>query len=70
MWKSCLKIKEAAEFLGVSPQTLRTWDKNKKLPALRHPLNKYRLYKIAELENFLRKTNAGKSTRSKIKLID
>lgn len=70
MWKNYLKIKEASEFLGVSPKTLRNWDKNGKLIADRHPSNKYRLYKVSELEKFSQKTNLGKSLRPKIKLVD
>jgi excisionase family DNA binding protein len=39
-----LTIKEAAELLGVSEQTLRRWDKAGKLRPKRHPINGYRLY--------------------------
>lgn len=48
-----LTIHEAAAFLGVSPSTLRNWDKNGKLVPYRHPINKYRLYKLSELEKLL-----------------
>ncbi len=70
MWKNYLKIKEASEFLGVSPRTLRNWDKNGKFRAIRHPSNKYRLYKISELEKFSQKTGHGKFRHSRIELID
>ena len=36
-----LKVKEAAVFLGVSPSTLRNWDREGKLKAKRHPVNGY-----------------------------
>jgi hypothetical protein len=36
-----LTVKEAATFLGVSPSTLRNWDRAGKLKATRHPVNGY-----------------------------
>lgn len=51
-----LTIKEAAEFLGVSPNTLRNWGRNGKLPVHRNPANDYRLFKRCDLEEFLRET--------------
>lgn len=44
-----LTIKQAASVLGVSPDTLRNWDRSGKLVAHRHPLNSYRLYRPEEL---------------------
>jgi hypothetical protein len=38
-------VKEAAAFLGVSPATLRNWDRSGKLIPVRDPLNGYRLYR-------------------------
>ena len=52
--KDYMTIKEAAELLGVDKTTLRRWDKAGKLKPYRHPLNKYRLYKKADLEQLLR----------------
>jgi MerR family transcriptional regulator, copper efflux regulator len=49
-----LTVKTAAEFLGVSPSTLRNWDRAGKLKPHRHPMNRYRLYRRAELEAVLR----------------
>ncbi|MBI3318661.1 MAG: MerR family DNA-binding transcriptional regulator [Candidatus Omnitrophica bacterium] len=48
-------IKQAADFLGVTTVTLRTWDKLGKLRAYRHPANRYRLYKRSELVAFLKR---------------
>jgi DNA (cytosine-5)-methyltransferase 1 len=49
-----LRVKEAAELLGVSPNTVRSWGEAGKIPEYRHPVNNYRLYKKAELERLLR----------------
>jgi len=46
-----LKIKEAAQYLGVSIDTLRNWDKSGKFKAYRHPISNFRLYKIEDLRN-------------------
>lgn len=42
-------LAEAASYLGVSKTTLRNWDKEGKLKALRHPINRYRVYDLADL---------------------
>jgi site-specific DNA-cytosine methylase len=49
-----VKISQAAEMLGASEQTLRNWDRAGKLKAYRHPVNGYRLYRVADLETVLR----------------
>lgn len=59
-FKNYLRIKEASLFLGVSKDTLRSWDAKGKLKSLRHPINHYRLYRKAELEKLLKKTNSGR----------
>lgn len=48
-----LSIKEAAAFLGVTPATLRNWEKLNKIKAYRNPMNRYRLYKKEDLECLL-----------------
>jgi DNA (cytosine-5)-methyltransferase 1 len=48
-----LTIKNAAEFLGVTPNTLRNWERSKKISTSRHPLNRYRLYRKEDLELLL-----------------
>lgn len=50
-----LRISEAAEYLGVSPNTLRNWERAGKIVAHRHPVNRYRLFKREELDAVLRK---------------
>jgi len=49
MEKKFVTIKEAADILGVSPLTLRNWDKSGKFKAVRHPMNNYRVYKTDDL---------------------
>jgi len=48
----------AAILLGVSRSTLRNWDRAGKLKPYRHPINKYRLYRLKDLEELLAKLNA------------
>ena len=57
-----LTIKQAAKIIGVSTTTLRNWDAASKLKAFRHPINGYRLYLKAELENLLRTINFSKKS--------
>ena len=67
---SYLTIKEAAEYLGVSANTLRNWGRDNKLPMHRNPINRYRLFKIADLDKFLaniEKSKQSKSSRRKAK---
>lgn len=65
-----LTIKEAAKYLGVSPLTLRNWDKRGKLVAIRHPINDYRLYTISDLEKFLKRFEDSRPRRLKIAFED
>lgn len=46
-------IKEAAAYIGVTENTLRNWERNGKIIAIRNPHNKYRLYKREHLDKFL-----------------
>lgn len=52
--KDFLRISEAADYLGVSPNTLRNWENAGKIAAHRHPVNGYRLFKQKELDELLR----------------
>ncbi|MBX3387701.1 MAG: MerR family DNA-binding transcriptional regulator [Phycisphaeraceae bacterium] len=59
-----LTVGEAADFLGVSPGTLRNWDRQGKLRPSRHPINGYRLYKRSELQQLVASVQgAGNSAR-------
>ena len=48
-----LTIRDAAEFLGVSPNTLRNWGRDGKVPMHRNPINGYRLFKTEDLKKLL-----------------
>jgi excisionase family DNA binding protein len=48
-----VKIAEAARFLGVSPNTLRAWATEGKIPVRINPANNYRLFRVDDLEQFL-----------------
>lgn len=54
-----MTIKEAATYLGVTPLTLRNWDKSGKLPTTRHPMSNYRIYKTEDLEKLVHDIEAG-----------
>jgi excisionase family DNA binding protein len=49
-----VKVAEAAEILGVSQGTVRTWAEAGKIPMHKNPANGYRLFRRDELEGFLK----------------
>lgn len=48
-----IRVKEAAELLGVCPNTVRAWGAAGRIVEYRNPANNYRLYKRQDLERFL-----------------
>lgn len=58
MKEGLITIGEAAKLFNVSIQTIRRWDKSGKLKAVRHPMNNYRLYKLADLEKIVEEIGA------------
>lgn len=46
-------VKEAAEMLGVCPNTIRSWGANGKITEYRHPINDYRMFKRRDIEKLL-----------------
>lgn len=48
-----VKVAEAGRILGVSQGTVRAWAEAGKIPMHKNPANGYRLFKRAELEQFL-----------------
>ena len=59
-----LRISEAADYLGVSPNTLRNWDKAGKVLAHRHPVNRYRLFRREDLDALLNQVEKPKRPRA------
>jgi hypothetical protein len=56
-------IKEAADLLGVAEVTLRRWDDAGKFPARRHPINRYRLYRMVDLRRLRVAIDGGATAR-------
>lgn len=56
-----LTVKEAAEYMGIPPSTLRNWDRTGKLKAVRHPVNGYRLYRKDDLRTLLETLQSKRS---------
>jgi len=52
--KQYYTVGEVAYILGVTPLTIRNWDRRGKLRAYRNPANNYRIYKTLDIEKFLR----------------
>lgn len=48
-----VKVAETAEILGVAQATLRAWAEDGKIPMHKNPANGYRLFRRADLEQFL-----------------
>lgn len=59
-----LRISEAAEYLGVSPNTLRNWVNGGKIAAVRHPVNDYRLFKLEDLDALLKQVAVASKRRT------
>lgn len=53
-----VRVKEAAEMLSVSPNTIRAWGAAGKIAEHRHPVNNYRLFKVKDLQAIVAKMNA------------
>lgn len=51
--KNYYSLSEAAELLGKSKETLRRWDNDGKLPAMREPISEYRIYKKDDINSLL-----------------
>ncbi len=58
-----LTINDAAKILSVTPLTLRNWDKKGVLSAYRNPVNNYRVYRLDQIELFLRRIENSKNRR-------
>ena len=51
--KEYLLVGDAARLLGATSNTLRNWERQKKITSYRHPINNYRLYKKEDIESIL-----------------
>ena len=76
MEKKLISIKEASLMLGVSKLTLRNWDRDGKLSALRHPLNNYRVYQLEDIEKIINQIKSGdkpvrapRKTKNKFRIV-
>ena len=59
-----LRMRAAAECRGVCRSTLCSWKVASKIPIRRHPLNRYKLFKISDLDKLLKATErAGRIRR-------
>ena len=58
-----MKTAEAADYLGVSQNTLRKWAALGSIPMQRNPVNGYRLFRRKDLDSFLQ--NIAKSVSPK-----
>ena len=50
--KDFYTVSEVADILGTTKETLRRWDKSRKLIPERHPINNYRVYNAKDLKQF------------------
>lgn len=58
-----LTISQAAKLVGVTPATLRNWERDGRLMPKRNPMNGYRLYKREDIEHYLQKVAKTGETR-------
>jgi site-specific DNA-methyltransferase (adenine-specific) len=58
-----LTVSQAAEKIGVNPQTLRRWDKTGKFTSFRHPINNYRVYTNHQVETLMKELVHGEMTK-------
>jgi DNA (cytosine-5)-methyltransferase 1 len=65
-----LSIKQASSVIGVTPLTLRNWDRDGKLRSYRNPINNYRYYRVDQIEAFLRQMEGSRERFRKLKLTD
>ena len=63
-----LTIKQASKLLHVTPLTLRNWDKKGILKPYRNPANNYRVYRLDQIESFLRRLESSRVKQAKRKI--
>ena len=70
MPKKYLTVKEVSRLLGVTPLTVRNWDKKGVLIAYRNPINNYRLYKIEDVEKLMKRIETPQVRPKKISITE
>ena len=50
-----MTLSETSEYIGKSKETLRRWDNEGKLSAVREPMSNYRVYRKADVDNLFAK---------------
>ena len=45
-----MTLSETSEYIGKSKETLRRWDKEGKLSAVREPISNYRVYRKSDVD--------------------
>lgn len=68
MPKKYLSVKEVSKLIGVTPLTVRNWDKKGALVAYRNPVNNYRMYRIQDVEDLLKEIENPRSRSRKLKV--
>jgi len=68
MQRRYITVKQAASIIGVTPLTLRNWDRAGKLVAYRNPVNNYRLYRLDQIQVLIREIEGGNSKRARRKI--
>lgn len=61
--KEYITVIKAAEMLGIHPETLRYWDRSGKLKTRRHPINKFRVYTLEDIEQIKKKISNIQNNR-------
>jgi len=54
-------VREAAEMLGVCPNTIRAWGANGRITEYRHPVNSYRMFRRKDIEQLIQKLKVPSS---------
>lgn len=68
MPKRYLTVNEVAKIFGITPLTVRNWDKRGSLIAYRNPVNNYRMYKVEDVEVLMRRIEHSKPQTRKLKI--
>ena len=63
-----ITIKDTADLLGVTAQTLRAWEKRGFLVPYRNPANNYRVYTVSQVEGFLNKMKNDRLKKGRFRL--